>query len=703
MSGDDAGTSAVAGERPRADRWPWVADRRGRAIELFTMCGLAIAQPVFAVVGSNVAELVARRVGALEVIAFALAVLCIPPAVLYAVEAGVAAWRPAVLRILHPAVLGVLFGAFVLQLVGDAASGASWVLLGVAALVAVLFARLYRTMPPLRVWLRYLAVACVVFLVSFLALSPVRRVAFAPSIEPVDTAALPARPPDVVVVVLDELPALSLLRPDGTIDAERVPAFARLADTSTWYRNATAVASWTVLAVPSIFTGRYPEPELGPMATDHPDSLFRLLGTTHDFDVHETATRICPEELCPADEQLPSSVERVGGLLGVAGRVLWQRTSPFEEVEVRLQFESVGSSTGRMELLRDVTGSIEAPTDGDGAPPSLDVVHVGLPHQPWTALPSTATHDGPDVPPGLADGNHWLHDLAAGAAHQAHLRSLQATDLLLGELLDRLESTGRFDDALVIVTADHGAAFVGGAPFRAITDATADQVAYVPLFVKLPGQTAAEVDDAPVQTVDIVPTIADVVGIDLPWAVDGVSLLEEGATEGRPHRFRPVWLDEVTAGADGLAELESVTFDDRVARNAALLEDLAGEAAVQQLPGGAPLIGAEVDDLTVDDTDPPTGTIAFAGQDRTVSPDAPVPAFVLAGFDDVPSGSVAVAVDGTVVLTGPVAAVPGRTPSFWGLLPEEALGDGRHRVELYEVTGSDDAPVLRPVTLRPGT
>ncbi|MEZ5207173.1 MAG: hypothetical protein R2690_09410 [Acidimicrobiales bacterium] len=66
MSGDDAGTSAVAGERPRADRWPWVADRRGRAIELFTMCGLAIAQPVFAVVGSNVAELAARRAGALR-------------------------------------------------------------------------------------------------------------------------------------------------------------------------------------------------------------------------------------------------------------------------------------------------------------------------------------------------------------------------------------------------------------------------------------------------------------------------------------------------------------------------------------------------------------------------------------------------------------------------------------------------------------
>ncbi|MEZ5207172.1 MAG: hypothetical protein R2690_09405 [Acidimicrobiales bacterium] len=189
---------------------------------------------------------------------------------------------------------------------------------------------------------------------------------------------------------------------------------------------------------------------------------------------------------------------------------------------------------------------------------------------------------------------------------------------------------------------------------------------------------------------DIAPTIADVVGIDIPWAVDGVSLLEDGATEGRPHRFRPVWLDEVTAGADGLAELESVTFDDRVACNAVLPRISPGSCAAAA-PRRSPLIGAEVADLTVDDTDPPTDD-RLRGQDRTVSPDAPVPAFVLAGFDDVPSWFRRRRRRRDRRAHGAGRRSPRADPSFWGLLPEEALGAGQHRVELPRSPGSTTHP-----------
>src|SRR6185295_10351878 len=67
----------------------------------------------------------------------------------------------------------------------------------------------------------------------------------------------PPRPP-VVVVVFDEFPSDDLLRPDGSIDAERFPNFAELASISTWFPNAHTVYDSTFKAVPAILDGRLP-------------------------------------------------------------------------------------------------------------------------------------------------------------------------------------------------------------------------------------------------------------------------------------------------------------------------------------------------------------------------------------------------------------------------------------------------------------
>ena len=45
---------------------------------------------------------------------------------------------------------------------------------------------------------------------------------------------------------------------------------------------------------------------------------------------------------------------------------------------------------------------------------------------------------------------------------------------------------------------------------------TVDQIAGVPLFVKAPGQRRGEVDDRPARTVDVLPTIAAMLGVELP-------------------------------------------------------------------------------------------------------------------------------------------------------------------------------------------
>ena len=63
-------------------------------------------------------------------------------------------------------------------------------------------------------------------------------------------------------------------------------------------------------------------------------------------------------------------------------------------------------------------------------------------------------------------------------------------DHQIGLLLARLRRTGLFDQALLVVTADHGYAFeVGVKDRRLVTDRNVDEIAPVPMFVKAPGQT----------------------------------------------------------------------------------------------------------------------------------------------------------------------------------------------------------------------
>ncbi len=48
----------------------------------------------------------------------------------------------------------------------------------------------------------------------------------------------------------------------------------------------------------------------------------------------------------------------------------------------------------------------------------------------------------------------------------------------------------------------------------------------IPLLIKAPHQPRGAISDRNVQSADIVPTIADLLGVDVPWRLDGVSALD---------------------------------------------------------------------------------------------------------------------------------------------------------------------------------
>jgi hypothetical protein len=88
----------------------------------------------------------------------------------------------------------------------------------------------------------------------------------------------------------------------------------------------------------------------------------------------------------------------------------------------------------------------------------------------------------------------------------------------------RLRSEGIWNRALVIVIADHGVSFVPGEHRRSVTRGNLTDIASIPLFVKYPGQSRGSVSDKNAESIDVVPTIADVLGIRLPYHADGISL-----------------------------------------------------------------------------------------------------------------------------------------------------------------------------------
>jgi arylsulfatase A-like enzyme len=102
------------------------------------------------------------------------------------------------------------------------------------------------------------------------------------------------------------------------------------------------------------------------------------------------------------------------------------------------------------------------------------------------------------------------------------------TDAQIGGVLEALRTAGLEQKTIVALTADHGEAFGergtffhGGKPHRELT--------HVPLIVRIPGRKPG-VFDEPVELVDFVPTICELIGFSVPCTeFDGQSLLATAA------------------------------------------------------------------------------------------------------------------------------------------------------------------------------
>ncbi len=91
-----------------------------------------------------------------------------------------------------------------------------------------------------------------------------------------------------------------------------------------------------------------------------------------------------------------------------------------------------------------------------------------------------------------------------------------------GKLLAHLDACGLSDDTIVVVYSDHGMEFFEHNTWGQGNSAVGDFSSRIPLIIHMPGSLAHRVDSS-VRSVDLVPTLLDLVGVPPP-AVDGCSL-----------------------------------------------------------------------------------------------------------------------------------------------------------------------------------
>ena len=189
--------------------------------------------------------------------------------------------------------------------------------------------------------------------------------------------------------------------------------------------------------------------------------------------------------------------------------------------------------------------------------PQFMWLHTLPPHDPYLPPPSTKHKL---LPAGELD--HWsqLLGMTRYSATQQPLidkhrlryrEAIMGADEALGRFLDELAKQGKLDDALVIVTSDHGESFERGYIGHA-GPWLHEAVIRVPLVIKLPGQRAGRVVHTPVGLNDVVPTIVDVLGLAPMPHADGRSLKRALLGEEMPaqpvysmamerqSRFRPI-------------------------------------------------------------------------------------------------------------------------------------------------------------------
>ena len=177
------------------------------------------------------------------------------------------------------------------------------------------------------------------------------------------------------------------------------------------------------------------------------------------------------------------------------------------------------------------------------------------PHEPWDppahyVLPYLPDYQGEQVYPAYwdwQDAGYSARDMQVAKA--TYMGEISMVDRWFGLLLERLRSLGVYDDTAILFVSDHGFYFgefgiFGKRRFRwpdntiPVMEAMArfkqgaishwcpmhNELTHVPLFLRIPGESPRRVSGL-VSIPDMMPTMLELAGLDIPQRVQAKSLL----------------------------------------------------------------------------------------------------------------------------------------------------------------------------------
>ena len=697
-----------------------------RTLHLCTLCAFAFTQPLLTAVAKQTVYLHDQQFGWTEMSVLLVVLMVLVPAVFVVLDRIVLAVSRRLGGRGRDTVVVALFTILLLSLVRPYVAVPKLVMHGNAGPLAFALAipgsiialLLYDRAAWLRSWLTFASLGMVIFPAVFLwKFHDVRRAE-----ELLNHAVTAKNPIPVVFVVFDEFNSITLRNEQNQIDIARFPAFGRLAAKSTWYRNATTVHPRTEMAVPAILTGRYPVTDRPAIAAQHTGNLFQVIEATKSYrmSVFEPISRLCPGSIREVRRSKRTLQQRCTDLLQTVGAVYprliltndipaWMPPIPkpwFGMAPTLLTNDTTTpyglfnypGTEGRDHQLNHFLDCLDP-----GDKPRFSFLHAVLPHYPWCYLSNgemylaetTASH----FPFGAAGelGEDWLSDPETVLRNEYRYRlQLGYTDKFIGRMLDRLEATGLMEQCLLIVTADHGVSFRPGHSRRLPDADNLADIVSVPMFIKLPGQTESAIDDRNIESIDLFPTIAEILKLELPEPVDGMPV------------SNPVRRPRKTLYFD---QAMTVIEPDVPQRTAAIKRQFEAFGA---RPLDAPLVGAAthpdwhgrpISSFTIDShpvaafvVRPLTPNMA----DEDLSQIPLVANFVMGSIPvkNLPESpaNLVVAVDGIVQDTGKSFSRTSRTHGYEFLLPRSLFEQSRPQVDVYVVD-----PTKAPTTLRPLT
>lgn len=174
----------------------------------------------------------------------------------------------------------------------------------------------------------------------------------------------------------------------------------------------------------------------------------------------------------------------------------------------------------------------------DSKRPFFLFVHLYDPHAPYVP------------PPEYAYPDHHIGRIAeepprCGENRPAYEREVHYADYLVGRLLDALDEAGLASSTLVVVTADHGEAFLEHGTCGHEIDLW-EELVRVPLILRWPGHIRRGLRlDARIGLIDVAPTVLDLLGVERGSAMQGRSFAAVLRGEGPAPEDAPLFYERV--------------------------------------------------------------------------------------------------------------------------------------------------------------